>query len=183
VSGAHLHPFRPINPGVGGESLEAKSRDLAIVAILAASYAALVNVLHPISFMQIQVRIANALIGLVPVLGLPAVYGLTLGVFLANLTSPLGWIDLVSPMFSFIGLLTIYKLRTNSVSLGLVIYTLILSLWVTFMLSYVGGLPYTWTFLYVFTGISIATVGLGYLVYKSVSTRYKGLREGNHERI
>lgn len=151
------------------------TRDLAIAAILAASYAALVNVLHPISFMQIQVRIANALIGLVPILGLSAVYGVTLGVFLGNLTSPLGLIDLISPIFSFFGLMIIYKLRNKSIMLGLIIYSLILSLWVAFMLWYVIGLPYILTFIYVFIGISIATAGLGYLIYKSVSAWSKRL--------
>jgi uncharacterized membrane protein len=168
--GAHLHPFRPINPGVGGEKL--RTRDLTIMAILAALYAALVNFLHPISFMQIQVRVANALIGLVPIFGLPAVYGLTLGVFLGNLTSPLGWIDLISPLFSFVGLMIIYELRNDSVLSGLLIYSVFLSVWVSFMLWYVLGLPYVLSFLYILIGITIATAGLGYLVYKSVSVRY-----------
>lgn len=145
------------------------AKDVAIMAILAASYAALTNVLYPISFMGFQVRVANALMGLVPILGMPAVYGLTIGVFLGNLISPLGPIDLLSPVPSFVGLMAIYKLRAHSVLAGLLTYSLILSAWVSFMLWYVLNLPYVLTFTYVAVGISIATAGLGYLVYRTVS--------------
>ncbi len=145
-----------------------RTKGLTTCAILAATYAALVNVLHPISFMQIQVRVANALMGLVPTIGMPAVYGLTLGVFLANLTSPLGPIDLISPVFSFIGLMMIHKLRNYSVIAGLLIYSLILGAWVSFMLWYVFNLPYILTFVYVTIGILIATVGLGYLMHRFI---------------
>jgi len=150
-----------------------RTRDITIMAILAALYATLVNVLYPISFMQVQVRVANALIGLVPIFGLPAVYGLTLGVLLGNLTSPLGWIDLISPIFSFMGLMIIYELREVSVLSGLLIYSLILSVWVSYMLWFVSGLPYILTFVYVLIGITIATTGLGYLLYKSAHIRYR----------
>lgn len=145
----------------------ARVKTIALAAVLAAMYATLVQILHPISFMQIQIRVANALIGLVPIIGMPAVYGLTLGVFLANLTSPLGIIDLASPLFSFIGLYIIYKLRNHSTLAGLLIYSLILGAWVSFMLWYVHGLPYLLTFIYVTIGIAIATAGLGFLIYKA----------------
>ncbi|RLE90100.1 MAG: hypothetical protein DRJ49_00820 [Thermoprotei archaeon] len=144
------------------------ARDIAIAATLAAMYAATVQALHPISFLQFQVRVANALIGLVPIIGIPAVYGLTLGVFLANLTSPLGWIDLLSSIFTFIGLIIVYKLRNVSVILGLTIYSLILGVWVSFMLWYVLGLPYILMLFYVTVGIWIATTVLGYALYQAV---------------
>jgi uncharacterized membrane protein len=153
------------------------------MAVLSALYAALVNFLHPLSFMQVQVRVANALIGLVPIFGLPAVYGLTIGVFIGNLTSPLGPIDLISPVFSFIGLMIIYELRNESVFSGLLIYSMLLSVWVSFMLWYVFGLPYILSFLYVLIGITIATAGLGYLVYKSVSVRYGKFSGEGYERV
>ena len=147
---------------------KAKTKDIALGIVCCALYAALVNVFAPISFQQIQVRIANALIGLVPLLGWPAVYGLTLGVFLGNLSSPLGPIDLVSVFPSLLGLLAIHKLRQVSVILGLQIYSTIVSIWVVFMLNFVFRLPYLITFVYVFLGLTIATTGLGYLVYRSL---------------
>lgn len=140
-------------------------KNLAVAIFCASSYAALVYFFAPISFLQMQVRVANALMGIVPILGMPAVYGITLGVLIGNLFSPLGPIDLLSPIPSFIGLLIIYRLRKRSVLLGLTIYSLIISLWVAFMLNYILNLPYLVTFIYVFIGVTIATVGLGYLLY------------------
>lgn len=130
-------------------------------------YVVLVYAFAPISFHQIQIRIANALIGLVPLLGWPSIYGLVLGVFLGNLYSPLGPIDLLSVLPSFVGLIAVYKLRKVSVILGLQIYSTLISIWVAFILHLVFNLPYFITFIYVFIGITIATTGIGYLLYKS----------------
>lgn len=106
--------------------------------------------------------------GLVPIFGMPAAYGLTLGIFLGNIISPLGPIDLFSAIPSFIGLFIIYKLRNRSVILGLLIYSLIISLWVALMLNLVLNLPYLITFVYVLIGVTIATVMLGYTLYQAI---------------
>ncbi|MEM2882904.1 MAG: QueT transporter family protein [Candidatus Bathyarchaeia archaeon] len=145
----------------------ARARGLTIAAFFAASYAALVYLLAPISFLQIQVRIANALIGAVPTFGMPAACGIALGVFLGNIFSPLGPIDLLSAAPSFVGLLAIYWLRGRSVLLGLGFYSLII--WVAFMLNLVLGLPYPASFAYVLAGVSAATVGLGYPLHLYLS--------------
>lgn len=144
-----------------------KTKNVTVSIIVGVLYVVLVYAFAPISFHQIQIRIANALIGLVPLLGWAGVYGLALGVFLGNLSSPLGPIDLLSVLPSFIGLVLIYKLRSVSVILGLQIYSTLISLWVAFMLYLVFNLPYFVTFIYVFVGVTIATTGLGYLLYKS----------------
>jgi len=119
--------------------------------------------------MMVQVRVADALTGLVPILGLPAVYGIALGVFIGNLYSPLGPIDLLSTLPSLLGLWMIYRLRRVSVVLGLLSYSLAVSLWVAFMLYYVVEAPYLIAFIYVFTGVTIASVGLGYPLYRYAS--------------
>lgn len=156
--------------------------DLALSILCASCYAALVVFLVPISFLQIQVRVANALMGLVPIFGMPAVYGLALGVFLGNIVSPLGLIDLFSAVPSFIGLLIIYKLRNRSVLLGLLIYSVIISLWVAWMLNWILGLPYWIGFIYVFIGVVIATVGLGYILYQAFSKfNLQVIRTGGNE--
>lgn len=156
-----------------------KTKDLTLAIFCVASYAALVFFLAPISFLQIQLRVANALIGLVPIMGMPAVYGLTIGIFIGNIFSPLGPIDLLSPFPSFIGLLILHRLRKRGVLLGLVLYSLIVSAWVAFMLATVFGLPYVITFVYVFVGVATATAGLGFLLYKAVSsTGFRKLLEG-----
>ncbi|MBS7623505.1 QueT transporter family protein [Candidatus Bathyarchaeota archaeon] len=147
----------------------AHSRKISLCVVCCALYAVLVTVFAPISFQQIQVRVANSLIGLVPILGWPAICGLALGVFLGNLTSPLGLIDLLSVLPSLLGLLIVYRLRGVSVLLGLQAYSTIVSAWVAYMLMLVFNLPYVVTFIYVLLGVSVATTGLGYLLYKSLS--------------
>ncbi len=84
-----LHPFRHINPGVGGKKLKFDSRDIALTAIFAALYAVLVLFLSSLSFGLAQVRIADALIPMSVVFGWPAVVGVTLGCLIGNVVSPM----------------------------------------------------------------------------------------------
>lgn len=138
-------------------------KNLIKITITASIYTALVWSLAPISFGQIQIRVANALIGLVPIMGMPAVLGITLGVLLGNIMSPLGPIDLLSVIPTFISLMILLKLKR--VLLGLTIYSIILSAWVGFLLNYTFGIPFIIVFPYLLIGIGIATIGLGYLLY------------------
>ena len=61
------------------------ARGIAVAALVAAMYAALVAALPMISFLLWQVRLADALLMLSTVLGWPAVVGVTLGCLLGNL--------------------------------------------------------------------------------------------------
>ncbi len=70
-------------------------RDLSAAIILAALYAAGVIALPGISFEIFQVRISDALLPLAMVFGLPAVFGVTVGTFVANMFSPFGPVDLL----------------------------------------------------------------------------------------
>ncbi|MGQ9759675.1 MAG: QueT transporter family protein [Candidatus Methanomethylicaceae archaeon] len=143
-----------------------KSRDLVKAAMIAALYVALVWALTPISFGPIQIRVANALIGVVPLVGMPAVLGITLGVFIGNIPSPLGPVDLLSAIPTFVALLLVLRLRKRGVFIGLVAYSAILSVWVGVLLSYIFGVPFLVTFIYLLVGIGFATAVLGYLVYR-----------------
>ncbi len=143
-------------------------KDIALGAVMAGFYAALVVGLGPISFLQVQFRVANALIGIVPILGMPAVFGVTMGVFLGNLASPLGLIDLASTIPTFIGCVAVYRLRRVSVLAGLSIYTVILSTWVSFILQFTLNIPFLPTLPYLFIGIGVVTIGLGYALYRAL---------------
>ena len=61
-----------------------KPKDIAIIAIIAALYATLVIILSPISFGPIQLRIADCLIPLSALFGMPAVIGVGLGALIGN---------------------------------------------------------------------------------------------------
>jgi uncharacterized membrane protein len=81
--------------------LKIRTKDIAIMAIYAALYAALVVVLGPLSYGPIQIRIADSLLAVVPLLGLAGVLGHTLGVFVGNIYSIAGPIDLLNTIPSF----------------------------------------------------------------------------------
>ena len=68
-------------PEKGGKM---ETRDLTLAAVIAALYAAIVIALAPISFGPIQLRLADCLIPLSALLGLPAVAGVSLGAFIGN---------------------------------------------------------------------------------------------------
>jgi uncharacterized membrane protein len=65
--------------------LKIRTKDLALISIYAALYAALVVVLGGISYGPIQVRVADSMVAAIPLLGIAGVLGHTLGVFIANL--------------------------------------------------------------------------------------------------
>ena len=86
--GAHLHPFRPINPGVGGEK-GMDARDVSLTAVFASLYAIIVVVqssfFRPSAYSPIQLRVADCLIPLSILFGWPVVAGVTIGGFMANM--------------------------------------------------------------------------------------------------
>src|SRR3972149_11979908 len=96
--------------------LKIGTKNLAIIAIYAALYAALVIVLGPFSYGPLQIRLADSLVAAVPLLGLAGVLGHTLGVFIANLFSPVGPIDLLNTIPSFVMAFVVYYVykKTNN---------------------------------------------------------------------
>jgi uncharacterized membrane protein len=72
-----------------------ETRKIALGSIIAALYAVGVILLAPISFLLFQVRVADALIPISIVFGMPAVLGVTLGNVVANIYGGLGYIDII----------------------------------------------------------------------------------------
>jgi uncharacterized membrane protein len=148
-----------------------KSLIIATASVYAAMYVALVLLFNPISYGVVNLRVANVLIGLVPILGWPAVIGQTIGVFIANqpgLGDQLGPIDLINVLPSFAFSYVVWRLRKKSVFLGLTIYSVALGLSVSLALSYAFGLPLLLEVPQVTVGIFLATAVLGYLLYRAV---------------
>ena len=145
---------------------------ISTAAVYAAMYVALALLFAPISYGVINLRIANVLIGLVPLIGWPAILGQTLGVFIANqpaLGDPLGPIDLINVIPSFLFSLLLWKLRNASVFLGLTLYSVALGFTVSYALNYAFKLSLLVEVPQVTLGIFVATTVLGYLLFKSVS--------------
>ena len=144
---------------------------LATAAVYAAMYVALVLAFAPFGYGVINLRVANILIGLVPLIGWPAILGQALGVFIANqpaLGDPLGPIDLINVVPSLVFSWLVWKLRHVSVFLGLTLYSIALGISVSFALNYAFGLPLLVEIPQVTAGIFLATAVLGYVMYKAV---------------
>ena len=145
---------------------------VATAAVYAAMYVVLAVVFSPISYGVINFRVANVLMGLVPIIGWPAVVGQALGVFIANqpaLGDPLGPIDLINVIPSLAFAWIAWKLRHRSVFLGLALYSVALGISVSYALSYAFNLPLLVEIPQVTAGIFLATAVLGYILYKAVS--------------
>ena len=67
---------------------------IVLAAVFAALYAVGV-VFWPISFQVFQVRVADALLPLAMLFGWPAILGLSLGAFVANIFGGLGPVDMI----------------------------------------------------------------------------------------
>jgi uncharacterized membrane protein len=170
------YPFRQpkIKPG-SREKMQKKIRtkNLALVAIYAALYAALVVVLGAFSYGPVQVRIADSLLGVVPLIGLAGVLGHTIGVFVANIFSTAGPIDLLNTIPSFAMSFLVYYTykRTNNdytvIGTGIA-YSVVIGTTVGWMLSYLYSLPLLLTIGYVAIGNIIASVLIGWPLFKAL---------------
>jgi uncharacterized membrane protein len=139
----------------------------------AALYAALVIFLPGLSYGPLQVRIADSLVAVVPLLGIAGVLGHTLGVFIANLFSPVGPIDLLNTIPSFIMAFVVYYVYTKTNNDYTVIgtcvaYSAVLGVTVGWMLSALFGYPLLETIAYVALGNTIASVLVGWPLFKII---------------
>jgi uncharacterized membrane protein len=167
-------PFRQqkIKPG-SRETMHLKiqTKSLALIAIYAALYAALVVVFGFSSYGPIQIRVADSLVAAVPLLGIAGVLGHTLGVFIANIFSTAGLIDLLNTIPSFVMSFVVYytykKTKNDYTVIGTcTAYSCVLGVTVGWMLSYLYSLPLLLTIAYVAIGNIVATVLIGWPLFK-----------------
>jgi uncharacterized membrane protein len=165
-------PPTKIKPGSREKMhLKISTKDIALIAIYAALYAALVVVLGPFSYGPIQIRIADSLLAVVPLLGLAGVLGHTLGVFVGNIFSTAGPIDLLNTIPSFAMSFIVYyvykRIKNDYTVIGACLtYSVVLGTTVGWMLSYLYGLPLLPTIVYVAIGNAIASVLIGWPIFK-----------------
>lgn len=145
-----------------------KLGDFGTFVLSAAVYAAGTLGLPRFSFLAYQVKIGEVPSAFVALLGYPAILGLTLGQFIANLGIEAQPIAMLSPVVSFIGLLVIYYCRKFSTLAGCIAYIVITSAWLTYMLPVTSGVPLTLAAYSAFLGQTIAVM-LGYAAYLVVT--------------
>jgi uncharacterized membrane protein len=148
-----------------------QTKQLALISIYAALYSALVIFLPGLSYGPLQVRVADALVAVVPLMGLAGVLGHTLGVFVANLFSPVGPVDLLNTIPSFAMAFVVYyvykKTNNDYTVIGTCLaYSVVLGVTVGWMLSAVYGFPLIETMAYVALGNVIASCLIGWPLFK-----------------
>ncbi len=167
------HPLRhKIKPGSReAKYMKIRTKDLALITVYAALYAALVVGLTPLSYGPIQVRVADAMVASVPIFGVAGVLGHTLGVLVANMFSTAGLIDLLNTIPSFVMAFVVYyvykRTQNDYTVIGTCLaYSAVLGCTVGWMLSFLYGLPLIVTIAYVAVGNAIASVAIGWPIFK-----------------
>jgi len=119
------------------------SLKIALTAITAALYIALGYIFQPISFLGLQFRVAELIMGMCLIFPLEGLVGNVIGVFFVNLTSPLGPIDLIGCLVNIPALYCIIVFRNKKwlKYLGGIFYALIISIYVAIVLYAVLALP------------------------------------------
>lgn len=123
---------------VRGSEATYKTKAIVYAGLVAAAYAVVTIALAPISYGPMQLRLSGLLKPLAivsPILGL----GLSVGVALANLTSPFGAYDFVAmPVVSYVAALTAYRFR-DWPWMAMVIQAAIIAIGVAIFPLYLGG--------------------------------------------
>jgi uncharacterized membrane protein len=146
-----------------------ETRKIALSSVIAALYAVGVIFLAPISFLLLQVRVADALIPLSIIFGMPVVLGVTLGTLIANIYGGLGYIDIIGGsianfLAAYIGWKIGFKNFPASKFIATIVQNLIVSSIVGSYLALVLPAPLEVSFLGVFLGSIISMNILGYLL-------------------
>ena len=141
-----------------------KLEDFGTFVIFTAIYAASTLGLPRLIFLAYHIEIGVIPTAFVAIFGIPAVFGLTLGQFIANIGFEASPIVMVSPAISFVGLLVVYYARKFSTLAGCVAYIIITSLWLSYILPIVNGTPPDVAAYSAFAGQSIAVI-IGYFAY------------------
>ncbi|ABL79192.1 QueT transporter family protein [Thermofilum pendens] len=155
------------------------AKSLSVAAVLGALYAALVIVLQPISFLAFQVRLADALLPLSMVLGVPAAVGVSVGCFFGNLVAApwgslaLGLFDAVFGSLanfaaSYLAYIVAYNKGRRAKLAGAVLEAVVVSGIVGFYLKYLllwamgVDMPLEAVFLGVLAGSVVSIIAIGY---------------------
>jgi len=148
------------------------SLKVALTAITAALYITLGYVFQPISFLGLQFRVAELIVGMCILFPIEGLIGNVIGVFFVNLTSPLGPIDLISCIVNVPALYCIVLLRNKKFLkyLGGVLYAIIISIYVAIVLNLTFMLPFWLMFVQVLIA-EVILASLGILLFDLIKGR------------
>jgi len=156
-----------------GYSKGSLSIKVALIAMTAALYTALGYIFQPISFLGLQFRVAELIVGMCILFPFEGLIGKVLGVFFVNLTSPLGPIDLISCIVNIPAIYCIIFFRDKKLLkyLGGVLYAIMISIYVALILNYVFSLPIWLSFIQVLIAeVILATLGI--ILFDIIKSRF-----------
>ena len=145
---------------------------VALTAITAALYITLGYVFQPISFLGLQFRVAELIVGMCILFPFEGLIGNVIGVFFVNLTSPLGPIDLISCIVNIPALYCIVLFRDKKFLkyLGGVLYAIIISMYVAIVLNLIFMLPIWFMFVQVLIA-EVILASLGILLFDIIKKK------------
>ena len=163
------------------------TKKLAVMTIFAALYAVGVIFLAPISFGIVQVRVADAMLPLSMIFGLPSALGLSLGCIVSNVYGGLGVIDIVGGAAANLVACTLAwyigrKGRRTQRFLGTVAETVAVSLIVGGYLAVIFQVPVEIGLLGILIGSTIAINIIGFPIEEAIR-RSKIFRKSTSRRI
>ncbi|MEM2483195.1 MAG: QueT transporter family protein [Candidatus Nezhaarchaeales archaeon] len=144
------------------------SRVAAFAGVYAAMYAAATVLLSPISFLFLNIRVADMLRGLLFFQPTGVLVGNFIGHMVANVGSPLGPLDLVSAPMSTVGLALALRLGKRSPYAGFVAHWAVLTLWLTWLLGTAFNISYEAMFMILAPQLFISDYVLPLLLYVSL---------------
>jgi len=151
------------------------STQIILTAVFAALYSVGVVSLVPISFyLPFQVRVADALLPLAILFGWPAVLGLSLGAFVANIFGGLGPVDMIGGALAnfiatFVAWRFVHAKRGRWMLVGVGFEILVVTFVVGTYLSYLLNWPLIAGWTDIFSGSFIAIGILGSLLLFALS--------------
>lgn len=153
--------------------MKLNAKKIAVMTIFAALYAVGVIVLAPISFSIVQVRVADALLPLSMIFGLPSALGFGLGCVVSNVYGGLGVIDIVGGTAANLVACTLawYIGRNGQVVkrlTGTIAIAIAVTLIVGGYLALLFQVPVEVSFLGVFLGEVIAVIAIGFPLQEAV---------------
>jgi uncharacterized membrane protein len=152
--------------------LKFDTEDLALAVVFAALYAAGVIFLAPVSFGVYQVRVADALLPLSMIFGVPVAIGSGLGCLVANVYGGLGIVDIIGGTVANLVACTLaWYVGRGGVArrfLGSFVETAIITAIVGGYLSLIFGVPVELGLFGVFVGSIVAINTLGFALLEGL---------------
>jgi len=152
--------------------LKFESEDIALTVVFTTLYAAGVVFLAPLSFGVFQVRVADALLPLAVLFGLPVALGTGFGCFIANFYGGLGVIDVIGGTFAnFVACILAWRIGGKTILrrfISCLAETAIITLVVGSYLSMLLNVPIEASLIGVFLGSLVAVNILGFSLLEAL---------------